>query len=173
MSTRFERAISRVVRSYLRQSGTPYEIVFVEGFQAPELQGESYHYETRTGRRIYHPSAYKKVGWSSMVYVGSSLHIVVGAGWVLTCVLEEERLREQRRKLRAATKRMNRVLQGRRILSGGVFVKEVTGYVPDGEKGFASVLGTDGREYHVLTCGEVYLPETRGSKCIGNMGPLE
>lgn len=48
---------------------------------APRSVGESYHYETRTGLRIYHPSAYAKVGWSSMVYCASTRRVVVGGLW--------------------------------------------------------------------------------------------
>lgn len=49
---------------------------------APRSVGESYHYVTKTGIRIYHPSAYSRRGWSSMVYVASTRRVIVGEQWV-------------------------------------------------------------------------------------------
>lgn len=54
----------------------------VTGNSPPTIQGSEWHYRTRTGKRIYHPSAYMKCGWSSMVYVSSARRVVVGANWV-------------------------------------------------------------------------------------------
>lgn len=53
----------------------------IDGASEPEIAGESWHYETRCGRRIYHPSAYSRRGWSNMVYHCSTLRVVVGAEW--------------------------------------------------------------------------------------------
>ena len=52
------------------------------GDAAPHADGESPHYETRTGIRISHPSAYAKRGWSSMVYCPSTLEVIVGEQWL-------------------------------------------------------------------------------------------
>jgi len=43
----------------------------------PYTSTEGYHYETKAGVVIKHPSAYSKKGWSDMIYVGSDrgLHI--------------------------------------------------------------------------------------------------
>lgn len=49
---------------------------------APRSVGQTWHYETRTGLRIWHPSAYAKRGWSSMVYCASSRRVIVGEQWV-------------------------------------------------------------------------------------------
>ena len=49
---------------------------------APRTAGESWHYTTRTGQRIYHPSAYRRHGWSSMVYNCSSRRVEVGEHWL-------------------------------------------------------------------------------------------
>lgn len=49
---------------------------------APRTVGESYHYETKTGLRIWHPSAYSKRGWSSMVYCHSTRRVIVGEDWL-------------------------------------------------------------------------------------------
>lgn len=49
---------------------------------APRTVGESYHYETKAGIRIWHPSAYSKRGWSSMVYCASTRRVIVGEQWV-------------------------------------------------------------------------------------------
>ena len=61
-------------------SGCPVKIV--DGDTPPEMTGESWHYRTRGGSYIYHPSAYKKTGWSNMVYHASSFQIIVGREWV-------------------------------------------------------------------------------------------
>lgn len=49
---------------------------------APRTVGESYHYETRGGARIWHPSAYRARGWSNAVYVASTRRVIVGEQWV-------------------------------------------------------------------------------------------
>ena len=49
---------------------------------APREVGESFHYETRGGRRISHPSAYSKRGWSNMVYCHSTRRVIVGSDWI-------------------------------------------------------------------------------------------
>ena len=65
------------------QSQTNIRIEIVPGIaMAPRTVGESYHYETRTGKRIWHPSAYSKRGWSSMVYCHSTRRVIVGADWL-------------------------------------------------------------------------------------------
>lgn len=57
----------------------PVEII--PGDSAPKLTGDPWHYETKSGRRIYHPSAYSSRGWSNMVYCHSTVRVVVGAEW--------------------------------------------------------------------------------------------
>lgn len=47
----------------------------------PGITGESYHWETRGGRRVYHPSAYSRKGWSNIVYCHSTISVEVGACW--------------------------------------------------------------------------------------------
>jgi hypothetical protein len=74
--------LMRDARRYLYTS-TSMRVEVVGGNSAPEWAGESGRYETKGGRRICHPSAYSQNGWSNMVYVSSTLHIVVGADW--TC----------------------------------------------------------------------------------------
>lgn len=53
------------------------------GDAAPHIDGESWHYETRTGIPIRHPSAYAKRGWSSMVYYSSTFAVIVGEQWLV------------------------------------------------------------------------------------------
>lgn len=57
-------------------------VTVVAGDSAPQLAGRSWHYETRGGRPIYHPSAYSRHGWSNMVYCASTLAVEVGADWL-------------------------------------------------------------------------------------------
>lgn len=82
-STRQYRRLSQAVRSAARQAGKPYPIETVDGFAAPAVVGESNHYTTRTGRPVYHPSAYARKGWSSLVYHHSTVRIRVGRGWLI------------------------------------------------------------------------------------------
>ena len=49
---------------------------------APRYLGHGWRYETRGGTIIQHPGAYRKHGWSSMVYVGSTLRVEVGSAWL-------------------------------------------------------------------------------------------
>lgn len=81
------RVLSRVVRAALNLSGTPYPIRFRDGFARPKLVGRSYHWTTPGGRPVYHPSAYRRA-FGRPVYHGSTLEIVVGAGWALRAALK-------------------------------------------------------------------------------------
>lgn len=82
-STPAYRKFSKTIRAEANCSGKSYPIVDVDGFDAPAVAGESWHYETKGGRRIHHPSAYSKNGWSNMVYIGSTKRIEVGRGWLI------------------------------------------------------------------------------------------
>jgi len=84
MSSYAKKNLSKVVRAEVGLSGSPYPIKVVNGFQEPTTEGRKSRYTTRTGLPIYHPSAYAKRGWSSMVYHCSTLEIVVGAGWLIS-----------------------------------------------------------------------------------------
>jgi len=67
-------------RKYVKAHGsTP--VLFVRGDNAPELHGESFYYANKSGDIISHPSAYRKMGWSSMVYHHSTLCVRVGCFW--------------------------------------------------------------------------------------------
>ena len=54
----------------------------IDGSLPPHLLGDEWHYETRGGQRIHYPSAYAKRGFSNMVYIHSSLRVVVGDQWL-------------------------------------------------------------------------------------------
>ena len=49
---------------------------------APRSVGQSWHYETASGSRIWHPAAYSKRGWSNMRYVASTRRVIVGSDWL-------------------------------------------------------------------------------------------
>jgi hypothetical protein len=54
-------------------------------YSTPEVSGKrsKYHYVTKTGKVIRHPSAYSKKGWSSMVYKSSQYFtLTVGLRWI-------------------------------------------------------------------------------------------
>lgn len=70
------------VRKYLGLSPyNRYPIKTITGNQEPKLEGHGFRWETKTGKPIYYPSAYSKIGWSNMTYVHSTAYIIVGADW--------------------------------------------------------------------------------------------
>jgi len=72
----------RAIRRSANESQKNISIQIIPGIAlAPRSVGESWHYQTRGGRRIYHPSAYSKLGWSSMVYCHSTRRVLVGELW--------------------------------------------------------------------------------------------
>lgn len=77
-SIEFRRAARRFV-GQPAHSNIPVDVV--DGREPPAIAGEGWRYETRTGIRIRHPSAYRKAGFSSMVYVRSTLRVRVGRRW--------------------------------------------------------------------------------------------
>jgi hypothetical protein len=92
MIARINHAASRTARLNLsarrlaRQAAgahTNCPVEIVAGNTSPHVTGESYHWTTRTGIRVRHPSAYARVGWSSLVYCSSSLAVQVGLDWIL------------------------------------------------------------------------------------------
>ena len=69
------------VRGYLDcYSVCPVEVI--AGRSAPALHGRPGGWFTRGGSRIAHPTAYRRVGWSNMVYEASTLHATVGVLWL-------------------------------------------------------------------------------------------
>lgn len=70
-----------VARKELGDRSNRPVVVMPKNTRPPEFKGHSSGYETRTGIPIRHPSAYSKVGWSSMVYRHSTCHIQVGEYW--------------------------------------------------------------------------------------------
>jgi hypothetical protein len=111
------RSISRIVRSAINLSGTPYPIEFVDGFAAPKLTGRSYYWTTPSGlTEVRHPNAYKWPTW----YHASTRKIVVGAGWVIERMLEQESAedaakaacRQLRRRQKSTFAEINAALNG-------------------------------------------------------------
>ena len=56
-------------------------VVVAPGVDAPRLEGEGSHHTNLSGEWVRYPSAYARRGWSSLVYVPSTLRVVVGADW--------------------------------------------------------------------------------------------
>ena len=73
-------------RSILRSAGESQANIQIEVIPgialAPRTVGESYYWETKGGRRIWHHSAYAKRGWSNIVYVHSTRRVIVGQDWI-------------------------------------------------------------------------------------------
>jgi hypothetical protein len=70
-----------IARLYLHdRSNRPVQII--AGNQPPKFTGESGYFCTNGGQRIYHPSAYRRKGFSNMFYCHSTLKIEVGKQWL-------------------------------------------------------------------------------------------
>lgn len=73
-------------RSILKSAGEAQaniQIQIIPGIAlAPRTVGDSWHYETASGARIWHPGAYSKRGWSNMRYVASTRRVIVGQDWI-------------------------------------------------------------------------------------------
>ncbi len=84
-------------RRYLKRHGyrgrNNLSVKVVDGNKPPHITGDSWHYTTRGGRYIRHPSSYAKTGWSNMVYVYSDKHISVGKEWIKEVEIDIEQLR--------------------------------------------------------------------------------
>lgn len=63
-------------------STTSVPVIVIDGNLPPKKLGTSGGHFTRGGRRIHHPGAYARFGWSNMVYHCSDRRIYVGAGWL-------------------------------------------------------------------------------------------
>lgn len=78
---RVERRVRHIIRCMVRCRNVTEPVVLVDdprGAESVGFTGESYHWETRGGRRIHHPSAYSRVGWSNVVYVSSTRQLECG-----------------------------------------------------------------------------------------------
>ena len=64
------------------KSNRPVKII-PKSDDPPQFKGESWGWETKGGRYIRYPSAYRKIGWSNMMYRQSTLHIEVGEKWCI------------------------------------------------------------------------------------------
>jgi hypothetical protein len=78
MSKRKQTTIDRAIRCAAKsRNNAPIEVI-PSSDQAPKVIGQSWHYETAGGARIWHPSAYSKRGWSNMRYCHSTVRVTVG-----------------------------------------------------------------------------------------------
>ena len=75
------QAERRIARSHCdAPNNTP--VVVVPGALAPRYVGVGCHYTNRSGSQVYHPNAYARKGFSSLVYRHSTLRVEVGARWL-------------------------------------------------------------------------------------------
>lgn len=81
---RRDARISKTIRAAAGETGTNLPIEDIDGFDEPRIVMERrWTHETKTGKPIWHPSAYSRKGWSSCIYVGRGRRIVVGRGWII------------------------------------------------------------------------------------------
>ena len=73
------------IKSYvLRNSYKEYIgrcIEFVEGSSPPYWTGDASRYETKTGKPVYYPNAYRRA-WGKPIYVPATRRIEVGKKWI-------------------------------------------------------------------------------------------
>jgi len=77
---------TKEIRSYAIRFTNGYSysaapIVIEDGKTRPHWEGDSSHYENKSGDLIRHPNAYRKA-WGKPIYIASTRHIVVGKDWV-------------------------------------------------------------------------------------------
>lgn len=81
------KQIEKEVRSFaIRNSKSKYiytgaPIFIKDGNTPPYFKGNTFRYETKTGKPVYYPSAYMKA-WGKPIYIPSTRHIVVGKEWL-------------------------------------------------------------------------------------------
>lgn len=84
LPTAYWRAKSALTGFAKAEAGTS-RVAFVSivpGNQTPVSEGERGGFFTKGGRRIYHPGAYSKTGWSNMEYRTNTEHVTVGIDWL-------------------------------------------------------------------------------------------
>jgi hypothetical protein len=95
----YKTDISRFIKRELRKVVNAHNncpVVIVGGDSPPKLCGHKFHYENKSGDIIRHVNAYKKA-WGKPIYIHSSLHVEVGADWLLyDFTLEKLRLHKLR-----------------------------------------------------------------------------
>lgn len=75
-------AIKRSVRRAASARNNIPVVFLKDSDKEPAEVGHGYHYCTKGGTIIDHPSAYSRSGWSNMVYVGSTIRVEVGVKWI-------------------------------------------------------------------------------------------
>lgn len=95
----YKDMISNFIKKELRKSVNAHKscpVIIIAGNNPPKLLGQSFHYENKSGDRIWHPNAYR-AKWGKPIYVRSTLRVEVGSDWLLSnlslCSLKEHRLR--------------------------------------------------------------------------------
>jgi len=84
MSQRKKSAVRTAIRELvgLEKTQRNVPVILINGESGPELRGEQGGWFTKTGQKIYHPSAYTAIAWSNADYVCDTRRIIVGADWV-------------------------------------------------------------------------------------------
>jgi hypothetical protein len=62
-------------------SYTAATIEVIEGWETPHFIGNSFRWETKSGKPVYHPNAYRRA-WGKPIYIPSTRRIVVGQKWL-------------------------------------------------------------------------------------------
>lgn len=58
-------------------------VIPINGNSEPELRGYRGGWFTHGGKKIDHPRAYSKVGFSNMIYLHDTRRIIVGSDWIV------------------------------------------------------------------------------------------
>jgi hypothetical protein len=71
---------SWALKRYRMRTDAP--VMVIEGDFPPRRNGTSYRYETKTGKPVYYPNAYRRA-WGKPIYIPSSIIIEVGKKWAV------------------------------------------------------------------------------------------
>ena len=90
---------SYIIRNDQSKAGSCARFVIVNGKSPPIRKGSPGYYQTKTGKPVYYPNAYRRA-WGKPIYVHSTKRIEVGKDWLkqLEIDLIQVKMSRERRK---------------------------------------------------------------------------
>lgn len=81
----FKRMLREILAATGNTGSNQYVIVYVDGFQEPEVvvERKSYYYTTPGGKPVYYPSAYRRAFGKPVYHSATQGTIRVGKGWAI------------------------------------------------------------------------------------------
>lgn len=81
---KISKEATKEIKSFASRKATGYTsapIEVIDGNIKPYWAGRSFSWETKTGKPVYYPNAYRRA-WGKPIYIPSTRHIVVGKDWL-------------------------------------------------------------------------------------------